>query len=58
MFKKEVENWFRGLQSEICAALEEEDGKGRFKSDIWERAEGGGGDSRVIEDGNVIEKVE
>lgn len=56
MFKKEVENWFKGLQNEICAALEEEDGKGKFKSDIWERAEGGGGDSRVIEEGNIIEK--
>jgi coproporphyrinogen III oxidase len=36
--------------------LEEADGGGKFISDVWERAGGGGGDSRVIANGNVIEK--
>lgn len=44
------------LQNTICKALESEDGKGIFISDKWERAGGGGGDTRVIENGNVFEK--
>ena len=44
------------LQDDICAALELEDGTAKFKEDIWERAEGGGGRTRVIENGNVFEK--
>ncbi len=44
------------LQSKICKGLEEEDGKAKFVSDIWERPGGGGGDSRVISHGNVFEK--
>jgi len=45
------------LQDEICAALEEEDGEGRFCQDAWERPQGGGGRTRVLEDGAVIEKA-
>jgi coproporphyrinogen III oxidase len=44
------------LQHEICAALEEVDGKAKFREDRWERPGGGGGISRVIADGNVFEK--
>jgi len=54
------ENWIHfihALQDSICKALEEMDGKARFKEDRWERAEsGGGGKSRVIENGKVFEK--
>ncbi|HTA64237.1 MAG TPA: oxygen-dependent coproporphyrinogen oxidase [Xanthomonadaceae bacterium] len=46
-----------GLQQRICAALEAADGAVRFGSDIWERAEGGGGDSRVLRDGAVFEQA-
>lgn len=44
------------LQDDICAALEQCDGKARFVEDRWERAEGGGGKTRVISNGNVFEK--
>lgn len=44
------------LQNEICTALENIDGKAKFREDIWERPGGGGGKSRVIADGNVFEK--
>src|SRR5690349_24378659 len=41
---------FRALQDRICGALSAEDGKA-FRSDPWDRAEGGGGIARVIEGG-------
>ena len=44
------------LQDTICEGLEAEDGKVRFIEDKWERAEGGGGITRVIANGNVFEK--
>ena len=46
------------LQEKICNALSAEDGKENFATDEWQRAEGkgGGGITRVIENGNVFEK--
>lgn len=46
------------LQDKICAALEAVDGKALFTEDEWQRAEGkgGGGITRVIQNGNVFEK--
>ncbi len=46
------------LQDAICAALEAADGGAAFKEDRWDRAEGkgGGGITRVMANGNVIEK--
>jgi coproporphyrinogen III oxidase len=44
------------LQDDICGALEQADGKAKFFEDAWERAEGGGGKTRVIANGNVFEK--
>ena len=55
-FKLQVTQYFKNLQNQICAALEQADGLGKFKEDVWERPEGGGGRSRVMELGNVIEK--
>ena len=43
------------LQDEIVASLERVDGRA-FRRDAWSRAEGGGGITRVIEDGNVFER--
>ncbi len=54
--KEEIASWFQGLQDRICLALEEEDGKAKFQEDKWEREEGGGGRTRVILEGNVLEK--
>lgn len=44
------------LQNQITAKLEAVDGVAKFKEDLWERPEGGGGRTRVIENGNVFEK--
>ncbi|MDP5081016.1 MAG: oxygen-dependent coproporphyrinogen oxidase [Winogradskyella sp.] len=44
------------LQDTIVSKLEAIDGKVKFKEDIWERPEGGGGRTRVIENGAVFEK--
>jgi len=44
------------LQNTITLKLEEVDGSATFKEDIWERPEGGGGRTRVIENGAVFEK--
>lgn len=45
------------LQARICAALEACDGKGKFSADHWDRPEGGGGLTRVLKDGAVIEQA-
>lgn len=54
--KEQFVNFIHQLQDDICAGLEAEDGKARFQEDKWERPGGGGGKTRVIADGNVIEK--
>lgn len=46
----------RQLQDNICQGLEELDGKGKFREDSWERPEGGGGRSRVMQEGDVFEQ--
>lgn len=56
MFKDKFIAYIHDLQNRICAALEAADGKARFIEDQWERPEGGGGKTRVIANGNVIEK--
>jgi coproporphyrinogen III oxidase len=54
--KERFTNFIHSLQDEICSALEKEDGQAKFHEDKWERPEGGGGKTRIIEDGNVFEK--
>jgi len=49
--------FFRELQDRICGALEGIDGKAVFREDYWERAGGGGGRTRVLEQGSVFEKA-
>jgi coproporphyrinogen III oxidase len=48
--------YIHGLQDTICTALEAIDSKATFREDRWQREEGGGGKSRVIENGGVFEK--
>jgi coproporphyrinogen III oxidase len=55
--EKRAETFFQGLQATICAGLAAEDGAAGFKTDRWERPGGGGGVSRVLEDGGVFEKA-
>ncbi|MEX0997280.1 MAG: oxygen-dependent coproporphyrinogen oxidase [Flavobacteriaceae bacterium] len=49
-------NYIQQLQDTITSKLEKVDGKATFQEDLWERPEGGGGRTRVIENGNVFEK--
>lgn len=54
--RDEIELRFKALQQKICNALEQMDGTSKFLSDNWKREAGGGGLTRVLTDGNVIEK--
>ena len=54
--KEKFYNYIQQLQDTITSKLEEVDGKASFQEDLWERKEGGGGRTRVIENGNVFEK--
>lgn len=54
--KEDIASWFMSLQDDICSALEKSDRQGKFVEDAWERPEGGGGRSRVLTEGDVIEK--
>ncbi len=51
-----VSEYFSGLQARIVAALEQIDG-GTFRSDAWTRPEGGGGLSRLLEEGALFERA-
>jgi coproporphyrinogen III oxidase len=52
---QQAREFFTGLQKRIVERIEEVDGT-RFRRDQWERAEGGGGLSCVMEEGNVLER--
>ncbi|MBT8097905.1 MAG: oxygen-dependent coproporphyrinogen oxidase [Woeseia sp.] len=52
-----VETFLRELQQTICAELEKVDEAGRFACDSWERPGGGGGESRILKNGNVFEQA-
>ena len=54
--RENISEWFKGLQDRICKALEGADGEAKFIEDNWVREEGGGGRTRIIQHGNVIEK--
>jgi len=54
--KNDIEHALRALQDDICRGLEQLDGQGRFSEDIWTRDEGGGGRTRIMNRGNLIEK--
>ena len=49
-------SYIQQLQDTITSGLEEIDGTAKFREDLWERPEGGGGRTRVIENGAVFEK--
>ena len=56
-FAEEVVAYFRSFQDRLAAAVSEADGGTPFREDTWVRAEGGGGRSRVMENGTVFEKA-
>ncbi|GAA4495888.1 oxygen-dependent coproporphyrinogen oxidase [Hymenobacter ginsengisoli] len=51
-----VENWMRDFQDWLCRQLETADGRATFHEDLWQHAGGGGGRTRVITGGAVLEK--
>ena len=56
-FRAKFEKLIRDGQNSICAAIEAEDGEGKFQEDAWCREGGGGGVSRVMQNGKVWEKA-
>ncbi len=54
--KAAVKAYLLDLQDRICNALAAEDGGANFVEDTWDRVEGGGGRTRVLTNGAVIEK--
>jgi coproporphyrinogen III oxidase len=52
-----VRRYLLGLQDRICDRLAVVDGRGSFREDPWERPEGGGGRTRLLEGGAVFEKA-
>lgn len=54
--QQQVKQFLCQLQDSICQQLEQEDGNAKFIEDNWQRPQGGGGRTRVISNGAVIEK--
>ncbi len=54
--KDQFYTYIQQLQDTITEAVETLDGEAKFKEDLWQRPEGGGGRTRVIENGRVFEK--
>ena len=54
--KTEISEAFKRIQDEICQGIEALDGAGIFIEDLWTRDEGGGGRTRVLSNGDLIEK--
>lgn len=54
--RQRVGSFLKGLQDSICQGLEQLDGGKSFHEDSWEREEGGGGRSRVMKAGNLLEQ--
>ncbi|KAL6546176.1 hypothetical protein OROMI_021897 [Orobanche minor] len=56
--RSRFEKMIREVQDRVCSAIEAVDGGGgQFKEDVWSRPGGGGGISRVLQDGAVWEKA-
>lgn len=52
----QVKAFLLQLQDQICRGLEQADGEGHFVEDAWVREGGGGGRTRVLRQGAVIEQ--
>jgi coproporphyrinogen III oxidase len=57
VLKEPMRLYIEALQDEVCRALEDLDGAARFREDVWTREGGGGGRTRILEDGAVFEKA-
>ena len=56
MTREIIAEKYKEIQQQITTALEALDGKGKFEEELWQREGGGGGRTRVIQHGNVLEK--
>lgn len=56
MTKEHIAASYQKIQDEITKALEGLDGGAKFEEEIWEREGGGGGRTRIIQNGNILEK--
>ncbi len=56
MTKEYIAEAYQKIQDEITQALEVLDGSAKFEEEIWEREGGGGGRTRIIQNGNILEK--
>ena len=54
MLKEEVAARYKQIQDEICRGLEIADGKGKFEEELWERNGGGGGRTRIMQNGCLL----
>ncbi|MGB4774897.1 MAG: oxygen-dependent coproporphyrinogen oxidase [Daejeonella sp.] len=54
--KDKIAQAYQQIQDEICYGLELADGKSKFIEEMWQREGGGGGRTRILQNGNVIEK--
>ncbi|MVN91336.1 oxygen-dependent coproporphyrinogen oxidase [Mucilaginibacter aquatilis] len=54
--KETIAEDYKTIQDEICKSLEMLDGAAKFEEELWERDGGGGGRTRVIQNGNILEK--
>ncbi len=54
---EQVQTYLLELQDRICSAMAALDGEQDFRQDQWQRPEGGGGRTRVLEGGKVLEKA-
>lgn len=54
--KEQIVAAFKNLQDHICSELEALDGSAKFQEDLWQREEGGGGRTRILSHGSLIEK--
>jgi coproporphyrinogen III oxidase len=54
--KEQISSSFKNVQDYICKKLETLDGKAIFQEDLWQRKDGGGGRTRIIADGAILEK--
>lgn len=54
--KEDIAEAYQQIQDEICTGLEKADGKGKFQEELWTREGGGGGRTRIIQNGSIIEK--
>ena len=54
--KEKIAEAYQLIQDEICSGLELADGSAKFQEELWQRDGGGGGRTRIIQGGNIIEK--